>query len=193
MKSKNMLATNPVHEKRQNEDFYATDPKALEVFIEALERDGISLCKDIWECAVGAGHLSGLLENKEYNVKKSDIVDRGCNAEIRDFLTTDEKFDGDILTNPPFVLAEKFVEKAIEILENGKRLYLFLKIQFLEGQSRAKLFQKYKPKYVYVNSKRQHTAMNGEFDKYGMSIGTLCYCWFVWEKGWNGETVIRWI
>lgn len=68
---------------------------------------------------------------------------------------------------------------------------MFLKIQFLEGQSRLKLFKKNPPKYVYVNSARQICAMNGKFDKYKSTA--ICYCWFVWEKGYIGEPVIRWI
>lgn len=68
---------------------------------------------------------------------------------------------------------------------------MFLKIQFLEGQARKKLFEKYPPKYVYVNSKRQLCAMNGKFEKYNATA--ICYCWFIWEKGWKGEPVIRWI
>lgn len=68
---------------------------------------------------------------------------------------------------------------------------MFLKIQFLEGQARKKLFEEYPPKYVYVNSKRQLCAMNGNFKKY--KAIAICYCWFIWEKGWKGEPRIRWI
>mgnify|MGYP000821112259 CR=1 FL=1 len=53
------------------------------------------------------------------------------------------------------------------------------------------MFKKYPPKYIYVNSKRQLCAMNGEFEKYNATA--ICYCWFIWQKNWKGETVIRWI
>jgi len=106
-------------------------------------------------------------------------------------LTETKIWNGDILTNPPFILAEQFVEKAMSLLEKGNRLYLFLKIQFLESKARKILFEKYPPKYIYINSERQHTARNGDFEKY--TLGTLCFCWFVWEKGFTGEPTIRWI
>ena len=32
--------------------------------------------------------------------------------------------------------------------------------------------------------------MNGEFD---LGSSAVCYAWFVWEKGFKGETIIRWI
>ena len=99
--------------------------------------------------------------------------------------------NGDILTNPPFKLAEEFVEKGMSLLQENKRLILFLKIQFLEGQKRRELFKKYPPKYVYVHSERQQCARDGEFEKY--TATTQFYAWYVWEKGFSGETIIKWI
>lgn len=58
------------------------------------------------------------------------------------------------------------------------------------------MFKKYPPKYVYVFSSRQRCAMNGNFEKYaneGESHGAVAYCWFMWEKGFKGDPVIRWI
>ena len=68
---------------------------------------------------------------------------------------------------------------------------MFLKIQFLEGQARRKLFEKSPPKYVYVNSKRQICYINGDMSKKMSSAS--CYCWFIWQKGWKGDPSIRWI
>lgn len=66
---------------------------------------------------------------------------------------------------------------------------MLLKIQFLEGQKRSKLFSKYPPKYVYVNTKRQTCYLNGDMSR-KMSSAT-CYCWFVWEKGFKGDPIIK--
>ena len=186
-----MLGVNPSAE-RQKEDFYATDPKALKIFIEKLGRDNIKISKNVWECACGMGHLADVLIEDGHNVKKTDIVDRGCKGTIvSDFLEEENKFDGDILTNPPFKTAEKFVDKGVELLNDGNKLYLFLKIQFLEGQRRKKMFEINTPKYVYIYSARQLCCKDGEFHKY--SATTQCYAWYVWEKGYEGETIIRWI
>ena len=187
-----MLGVNP-NVKRQEEDFYATEPKALEIFLEKLYDDNIVL-KNVWECACGQGHLAQVLMERRLLEMATDIIDRGYKPYFRqlDFLNVDFTHNGDILTNPPFKLAEEFVENGMEILEkDGNKLILFLKIQFLEGQKRKKLFQKYPPKYVYVNSARQLCAKDGEFEKY--TATTQFYAWYVWEKGWSGETVIRWI
>lgn len=186
-------ASNHSDKKRQNDDYYATNPHALELLLDSLKRDGIELHKYIWECACGQGHLSDVLEKNGYITTNTDLVDRGYKNNFLqlDFLTTNTIFDGDILTNPPYKYAKEFVEHALDTLNDGYYCIMFLKIQFLEGQARLDLFRKYPPKYVYVNSARQLCAMNGEFEKYKATA--ICYCWFIWEKGYMGEPVIRWI
>lgn len=194
MKSGLMLGVNPKAE-RQTEDFYATDPKALEIFLDKLNKDGINL-SSVWEPSCGMGHLAEVLKKNGYLELATDLIDRGYGLGGVDFLgdyllDRSNTWKGDILTNPPFKLAEKFVEKGMSLLEDGNKLILFLKIQFLEGQKRKELFKKYPPKYVYVNSARQLCAKDGEFEKY--TATTQFYAWYVFEKGFNGETIIRWI
>ena len=65
------------------------------------------------------------------------------------------------------------------------------KLQFLEGKSRKKFFLENPPKVVYVSSSRLNCAMNGDFDKYESSA--IAYAWFVWEKGFKGDPIIKWI
>lgn len=183
-------ASNHSLKDREVNDFYATDPNSLEIFLKALERDNIKLHHNIWECACGQGHLSNVLINNNYEVYSSDLINRGY-GETKDFLKCNNLFPGDILTNPPYKNAKDFVKHSLDLLEEGNYYIMFLKIQFLEGKDRRKLFDKFPPKYVYVNSARQLCAMNGEFEKYNATA--LCYCWFIWEKGFKGEPIIRWI
>ena len=196
MKSGLMLGVNP-NAIRQTEDFYATDPNALRLFINRFGKDNNEIAQNVWEPACGQGHLAEVLEEYGHKVLATDLVNRGYGEGGIDFLADflpDGKntFNGDILTNPPFKVAEKFVEKAMDRLEQkGNRLFLFLKIQFLEGQKRKELFEKYPPKYVYVYSARQLCWKDGEFEKY--TATTQCYAWYIWEKGFTGETTLRWI
>ena len=108
-----------------------------------------------------------------------------------DFLSIQEQYDGDILTNPPYKFAQEFVEHSIDLLKENNYCIMLLKIQFLEGKKRRKLFNKYPPKYVYINSERQTCYINGNMSKKMSSAS--CYCWFMWQKGYTGETIIRWI
>jgi hypothetical protein len=186
MKSSLMLGVNP-NVKREENDFYATNPEALELF---LSEQTFGIANNVWECACGEGHLSKKLEEWKFKVKSSDLINRGY-GEVLDFLKFEGNWDGDILTNPPFKLADEFVKKGMSILKEGNKLILFLKVQFLESESRYKLFKKYPLKYMYIHSSRQQCCRNAEFEKY--TATTQFYCWFVWEKGYVGETIIRWI
>lgn len=184
-------ASNHSDKDRQIDDYYATDPHSLEIFLEKLKIDGIKLHNNIWECACGAGHLSDVLIKNGHHVYSSDLVDRGYGEYGKDFLKSDGISNCDILTNPPYKYAKEFVSHALDILDDEYYCVMFLKIQFLESQSRLQLFKKYPPKFIYVNSERQLCSMNGDFDKY--NARAICYCWFVWQKGYTGEPIIRWI
>lgn len=69
---------------------------------------------------------------------------------------------------------------------------MFLKLTFLEGQRRRKMFEKYPPKKVCVFSKRMAVARNGE-EKMFKKSSAACYCWMVWEKNFKGQPMIEWI
>ena len=187
MKSALMLGVNPNTEREKN-DFYATNPKAMEIALPLLQTLGLN--KNLWECACGKGHLSKVLENHGYNVKSTDLIDRGYGTQL-DFLKCTEKFDGDIITNPPFKLAEEFVGKGFELVNNGSKVILFLKVQFLESQRRKAMFEKYPLKELIVYSERQQCAKNADFEKYKAT--TQCYCWYVFEKGYIGKPMIDWL
>ena len=89
--------------------------------------------------------------------------------------------------------ATEFVEHALEIVEDGCKVAMFLKLQFLEGKKRKTLFEKYPPKTVYVSSSRLLCAKNAEFEKMREGGGSaVAYAWCVWEKGYRGDTKIKW-
>lgn len=184
-------ASNHSASEREKDDYYATDPKALELLLE-LE----SFAPHVWECACGEGYLSDVLKSHGYDVKSSDLVDRGyAGTEVKDFfqitqadIATD--YQRDIITNPPYKCGQAFVEHALDIVQNGTKIAMFLKIQFLEGKSRRALFEKYPPKTIYVSSSRLLCAKNGDFQKKESSA--IAYAWYIWEKGYSGDTVVKW-
>lgn len=82
---------------REENDFYATDPVAMKLL---LQIENIS--HNVWECACGEGHLAKVLVEKGYEVKATDLIDRGYGLGGVDFLKEKETFNGDIITNPPY-------------------------------------------------------------------------------------------
>lgn len=184
-------ASNHTDKIRQIDDYYATDPIAIDVLL----KDGnITFNKPIWECACGEGHLSERLKAFGYNVRSSDLIDRGYGEVGIDFLAYNQHWNGDILTNPPYKYAMKFIEHSMALISNGCRVFMFLKIQFLEGKARKELFKKYPPKCVYVSSSRILCAKNAHFDEMKASGGSaVAYAWYEFEKGYTGESKLKWI
>jgi len=59
---------------------------------------------------------------------------------------------GDIITNPPYKYELEFVEHALKIISKGNKVAMFLKLQFLEGKKRKRLFVTNPSKVLYVSS-----------------------------------------
>ena len=182
---KTLASSNHCEEERAHHDYYATEPKAAALLMEVEE-----FSDNVWEPACGECHLSNEL-SKKYNVRNSDIFDRGCGNEILDFLEQDEIWDGDIVTNPPYSKGMDFVYKALDTVTDGHKVCMFLKVQFLEGKARKQLFEKYPPKTVYISSSRLVCAKNGDFKNTKGSA--VAYAWYVWQKGYKEDTVVKWI
>lgn len=183
-------ASNHTEDNREVNDYYATDPKATEFLLQLEKFDN-----HIFEPACGEGHISEILKENGYNVVSSDLIDRGYGQKFFDFLTYKPKklLCCDIITNPPYKYAKEFVEHSLEIIETGHKVAMFLKVQFLEGKARKELFKKYPPKKIWVSSSRLLCAKNGDFEKMKLSGGSaVAYAWYIWEKGYNGQTAIDW-
>src|SRR5574343_659878 len=101
---KTLGASNHTDEDREINDFYATDPIAIDVLCNEETFEG-----KIWECSCGKGHLSKRLIEKGYKVYSSDLIDRGYGKPNIDFLKIDKKIDCNIITNPPYKYAVEFI------------------------------------------------------------------------------------
>lgn len=182
---------------RVKDDYYATPPEDIRIFLDRLKQDGLDLNGSILEPACGGGHMSDVLVDyygKE-NITSTDIVDRGyhCFDGVKDFLKDDFDKYHNVMTNPPFKYAQEFIEKALEI--SSDKVLMFAKIQLLEGQKRRELFETNPPSYIYVYSGRVNPLRNGmATDENGKKwSSTMCFAWFVWDKKCSNETVVRWI
>ncbi len=180
-------ASNHTDKDREKDDYYATEPKAAELLC-----DEVKFHNTIWEPACGQGHLSEVFKKYGYEVISSDLIDRGYGIGGKDFLQCSFPFYGDIITNPPYKYAQEFVEHALSIVPNGYYVAMFLKLTFMEGKKRQRLFNESPPQTIFVASSRLNCAMNGDFERYP-SNGAIAYAWYLWEKGYKGKTTIKWI
>lgn len=179
-------ASSHAMEDREINDYYATDPIAIDLLLKEEIFN-----KNIWECACGEGHMSERLKENGFDVYSTDLINRGYPDDTLDFLNSNIAFDGDIITNPPYKHAQEFIEKSLDSVKEGSKVAMFLKLTFLESKKRKELFEKYPFKTLYVFSGRIKCAKNGDFEKYPSS--PVAYGWYVWEKGFTGEPTIKWI
>lgn len=117
----------------RGDDLYETPPEAVRVLL-AVE----SLPKCIWEPACGPGSIVRVLRGSGHLVLATDLVvyqsadqDEGG----RDFLLERQLPAGveAIVTNPPFKLAQAFVQHALELCP---RVIMLLRLAFLESERR---------------------------------------------------------
>ena len=179
-----LAASNHSKGEREVNDYYATEPKAVELLLQKEKFSSIIL-----EPSCGEGHISRVLLDNGYAVKSSDLIDRGF-GEVKDFFEVDE-FCGDIITNPPYKVALDFVKHSLDIIPEGSKVAMFLKLQFLEGKARKEFYKENPPKKIYVASGRLNCAKNGKFEEFKSSA--VAYAWFMWEKGYQGSPEIDWI
>jgi len=180
-----MGASTHSKQEREMNDYYATDPKAVEGLLQVE-----SFQNKIWEPFCGEGHISKLLESKGFDVYSSDLIDRGFGDTGKNFFFFSDITDRDIISNPPYGMAQDCIEHALMLMQTGRKMAMFLKISFLEGKSRKKLFEDNPPIRIWVSSSRFLCGKNGDFAyKQGSAVA---YAWFIWEKGFKGDTIVKW-
>ena len=179
---------NPARGRAEN-DFYATHKDSTKALLKVEE-----ILYPALEPACGEGHISRLLD--ENNTHSFDLIDRGYGRSGIDFLTHTFELNifETVITNPPFALFQEFVEKALEVAE--KKVIMFGKLQALEGIKRATYLETTPLRTVYVFKKRQQLLPNGKDFKEltgKKSANTMAFAWFVWEIGYTGSPIIKWI
>jgi hypothetical protein len=131
-------------------DFYETPAWATEALLEMERFEG-----EILEPACGAGAISRVLEAYGYRVESSDIQDEPYIYGARgvDFLTEEYLVPcNNLITNPPYSLAQQFAEKALKVIRC--KIALLLRINFLEGKKRYEFFKRTPLKSVNMFSSR---------------------------------------
>ena len=180
---------------RRKNDFYPTPPLATYLLHKYCPPP-----QTVIEPCAGRGNISVELERNGYSVRSSDLheydnplteITTGVDALTLPKFWQDEPVG--IVTNPPYhknlphKLAEKFIEEYDYVA-------MFLRLTFLEGKRRKKLFTKYKPCDIIFLSDRVrfaegHIEPIEENDQIG---GMIAYMWIVWKKN-SDKTNLQWV
>ena len=169
---------------RPEDDFYPTPPEATEALLAVEDMRGMTL-----EPACGDGAICKVLEKHRIPFDATDMVDRGYGKGGLDFLTTNyDRTYENVITNPPFSLAQEFLERALTL--SSRKVALLCKLQFLEGGKRKAMFEKTPLKSVHVFSKRLSMTRGGVKMK---NSGMIAFAWFVWDHAYYGKPTIDWL
>lgn len=178
-----MSATNR-GSKRVESDFYATPLESIYALLDNY--DGIKPTDCILEPSAGNGNIIKALRDKGYNnlihaiecrPEESDALEK-AGADlilISDFLEVDSKIKYDVIIgNPPYSLAQEFIDKSLSLLNPGGRLIFLLRTNFLESKKRFAWWQNKLPSGLYVLNKRPSFTRKG--------TDATSYSWFIWSK-----------
>jgi hypothetical protein len=98
----------------QLRDLFQTPRYSVEILIPFLKRAGVS---GVWECAVGDGRISNVLEENNFKVYRTDIRQSIFTDRVLNFITEIENPPSGIdciVTNPPYSLKTLFIQRAFE-------------------------------------------------------------------------------
>jgi hypothetical protein len=180
IKGKNFSANN-AKGRRKKSDFYETPYSITNHLLQVEDFDkSLAVC----EPACGAGAISNILKKHWNNVEAYDIE--------RDFLLETGQYDY-IITNPPFSLANKFIQKAKEVAT--KKFAFLLPLSYLHGKKRYDdiyMEKKYGLKKVYVLTR--YPMLGESLRKDGKyNTGMMVYAWYIFENHYDGAPTIDWI
>ncbi len=175
---------------RADNDFYRTPRNAIEPLLEAERFSGT-----VWEPACGDGAISDVLLERGFAVSNSDLIDYGYRTTmVLDFL--DRSFVprpkmNNVITNPPFKLAQAFAERALEVTDG--KVALLCRLLWLSSKRRREFFVRSPLARVWVFPSRINFNRDNEARYQSGTGGMVDFCWFVWDHSHHGAPEIRWL
>lgn len=173
---------------REKDDYYPTPPSATRALLSVERFDG-----PIWEPACGCGAMSREIEAAGYDVESTDLIYRGYGRGNIDFLLDYQTVAPNIVTNPPFKLAEEFARHALS--RTTGKVAILARLAWLESKGRKTLFEGTPLASVWVFSERVGFKRGELAAETGgkRSGGMIAFAWFVWEHGYVGRPTLGWL
>jgi hypothetical protein len=171
--------------KARGQDCYETPPEAVHALLKVEK-----LPHKIWEPCCGSGNIAGTLIQAGHAVSPTDLHEYGYGMPGVDFLqvkSADMFTAGAIVTNPPYQLAQQFVEKAIDL--KIPLVIMLLRLAFLESERRRRVLEFSGLARVHVFRNRLPMMHRKDWDGPKAS-SAIPFAWFVWERGYKGPTTI---
>jgi hypothetical protein len=176
------------HESNLSLDDFPTPPWATRALLEhVLKKEGLS-DKSCLEPACGRGYMAKALMESFGTVNSLDVHDYGF-GDVGDFLKDEiDKTDWTI-TNPPFKLAEEFINKSLEISREG--VAILTRTVFLESIGRYNRLFTVRPPTILAQFAERVPMVKGRVDP--KATTTTGYAWMIWKKECFADTRLVWI
>ena len=170
---------------RKKNDLYLTPDWCTEVLLRHEKFEGLT-----WECAAADGAMADILFTRTPTIA-TDIEPLDRQVKKHDFLTSPGPLRGkfkNIITNPPYKLAQKFIEQAIDIIQPMKgKVAMLLRNEYDSAAGRQHLFSGcsgFKLKLV-LTRRPKWAPGKGNSPRHNFS-------WFVWDFNQAGPPTIIW-
>lgn len=191
MQNKSTAVMQRRHEPHDSLEDFPTPPWATRALCEWLTERGIDL--SVLECvepAANRGHMVAPLAEYFHNVVASDVHDYGAGFPVADYLIGPVEPTDFTITNPPFRLAQQFIDRAIAASRYG--CAVIVRSAFLEGVGRhEELFSRNPPSHVLQFAERV-VMHKGKLAPTGSTA--TAYCWLVWlVDSYQAEPRMGWI
>lgn len=170
-------------------DYFPTPPWATRALMEhCIDIGGAT----VWEPACGDGYMVRPLKERAKKVIATDVHDYGWGHGVHDFLMPYVPDDAEradwVITNPPFRLADQFVQRALSLVTCG--VAVIVRTAFAESLQRYEsLFRDRKPRIIAQFVERV-PMVKGKVDEDASSA--TAYCWMVWDR-FNSDTRMIWL
>jgi hypothetical protein len=173
-------------------DDFPTPPWATRALCEWLIAQGEDLPKlTCREPPANRGYMADALAEYFGCVVPSDVHDYGRGYPVNDYLfglPSDISSTDWTITNPPFRLAEQFIERALERSMAG--VAVILRSAFLESVGRYERLFSNRPPSDVLQFVERVPMVKGRVDPEAASA--TAYAWLVWRKG-EADSRIHWI
>lgn len=159
---------------RKERDLYETPEWVTAALCPHLHCD----IRHIWEPAAGSGQMARALQATGRNVVSTDIVTG------EDFLTTYMRgpFDA-IVTNPPYVLAKEFIERALSL--PTRVVAMLLRTDYDHAKTRAHLFAG-----CPTFSKKLVLTKRIVWFAGPKAAPSFNHAWYIWDKFHSGPPTL---
>ncbi|WP_232494949.1 hypothetical protein [Novosphingobium kaempferiae] len=180
-------------------DDFPTPPWAVRALMEWLRAQGFDLAmSSVREPAANRGYMVKALREEFGHVMASDIFDYGAGFRIADYLFGPAEWldmTDWTITNPPFKLAEEFIERALRLSRVG--VAMLTRLSFWESDGREWLSTTMRPAYTLIFAERvvmlrgrlvranapDPANLDPRTGEPRKASSATSYCWIIWIKG----------